>query len=368
MQAQKRDGWGLNRSVVPTARPSLPARPLLEVGGLRVVLRSAAARQHGLVAVDGVSFSLEAGRCLCLVGESGSGKSLLAYAVADLLPPAAHIESGHVIFQGVDRSSLGAMARRQQAGRDIGFVFQEPQTALNPVLTVGWQIAETARLAGRNAKDALTQAHAMLQTLQIRDPARILAAYPHQLSGGMKQRAVLAMALLLDPPLLIADEPTTALDVTVQADVLHFLRRRMQQTHGALLFITHDLDVAASLADDLAVMYAGRLVEWGPAPEVLNRPQHPYTQALLAARPRRARLADRSDRLTVLPGQVPLPGQGKWGCAFAARCRHATSACTLHRPELRAVAKPSTETCEVQAPFKGAEHAAACFLMSPGES
>lgn len=338
------------------------AAPALSVRDLHVALSSGGPHGRPASVVNGVSLDLHAGRCLCVVGESGSGKTLLAYAIADLLPPVAQVVGGDVLLHGNSLLSMAPGQRRALAGSEIGFVFQEPGTALNPVLTVGWQIAETARIRGHAPATARHAALQLLQQLQVRDAQRVLDAYPHQLSGGMKQRAVMAMALMLDPSLLIADEPTTALDVTVQAEVLQLLRQRMGRGDMSLLFITHDLDVAACLADDLAVMYAGRLVEVGPAEAVLGDPRHPYTQALIAARPRRARSLDRADRLGVLPGQVPAPGQAPAGCAFAPRCNQAEGLCRAERPALLCVA-PRADTAVLTDALTGLPHQAACVQL-----
>ena len=303
---------------------------LLEVDNLQTVLSTPAGPAR---VVDGVSFAIQPGEVVGLVGESGSGKTLTALSILRLVPtPPARIVAGRIVFNGeVDLLALPEGSLRHIRGRSIAMVFQEPMTSLNPVLTVGEQIAEVVRLhegAGRRAAKA--RAVEMLRHVRIPDPERRAREYPHQLSGGMRQRAMLAMALACRPRLLIADEPTTALDVTVQAQIVDLLRELQAEFNLSILWITHDLALLNGFAARLLVMYAGRIVEEGPAADMLRDPQHPYTAALLRAIPRgngRGR-----ERLEAIPGTVPDPGALPPGCAFAPRCARVMDRCHAAPP------------------------------------
>jgi oligopeptide/dipeptide ABC transporter ATP-binding protein len=310
--------------------------PLLRVRDLRIGF----ARPNGApgvgVAVEGVSFSLSRGKILCLVGESGCGKSVTALSLLRLLPsPPAMYLGGQVLFDGADMAGLSDRELRDIRGNRAGMVFQDPMTSLNPVMRVGRQMSEGLR-QHRNvsAQEAEQAALAMLERVDIADPAARLRDFPHQLSGGMRQRVMIGMALMCEPDLLIADEPTTALDVTVQQQILNLMRRLMDDSGSALLLITHDLGIVAQLADDVAVMYAGRIVELGPAPEVLARPAHPYTQGLLRARPG---ACPRGERLTTIPGSVPGLWSRPAGCAFHPRCPRSFEPCAKQEPPLVAL-------------------------------
>jgi oligopeptide/dipeptide ABC transporter ATP-binding protein len=282
--------------------------------------------------VDGVSFAVHAGEVLGLVGESGSGKTLTALSILRLVPnPPARIVGGRILLGEVDLLALPERALRHVRGRSVAMVFQEPMTSLNPVLTIGEQIAEVVRVhegAGRPA--ARNRAVEMLRRVRIPDPERRAHEYPHQLSGGMRQRAMLAMALAGRPRLLIADEPTTALDVTVQAQIVELLRDLQAELELAILWITHDLVLLSGFASRLLVMYAGRIVEEGPAGEVLHAPRHPYTEALLRAMPQ-GNGAGRAP-LETIPGTVPDPGALPAGCAFAPRCGRVMERCHAAPP------------------------------------
>ncbi|MGB7211379.1 MAG: ABC transporter ATP-binding protein [Gemmatimonadales bacterium] len=269
--------------------------------------------------VDGVSFSIGAGETLALVGESGCGKSLTALSLLRLVPPPGFIAAGSsVVFDGAEMLTRSPAELRAVRGRRIGMVFQDPLTSLNPVMTVGDQIAEGIVAHGLASKsEARARALALLQEVGIADPAERLDAYPHQLSGGMRQRVVLAIALACEPELLIADEPTTALDVTVQAQILETLDRLRRERGMALLLITHDFGIVAGRADRVAVMYAGQIIEEGTTPELFAHPSHPYTQGLLASVPR---MDGPVRRIEPIPGTVPLPGAWPAGCRFAPRC------------------------------------------------
>ncbi|MCV6585281.1 MAG: ABC transporter ATP-binding protein [Marinibacterium sp.] len=276
--------------------------------------------------VDGLSFDLMPGETLCVVGESGCGKSLTALALMGLLPtPPLRLTGGSARFAGRDLFAMSAPERRQIRGGDMAMIFQEPMTSLNPALRIGEQIAESVRRHSGASRDAARQrALEMLERVRIPAPHKRLDEYPHQLSGGMRQRAMIAMALANDPSVLIADEPTTALDVTIQAQILDLMRALQQQSRTALILITHDLGVVAEMADKVLVMYAGRAVEAGPAASIFRDPQHPYTIGLMSSMPS---LGTRTDRLVTIPGVVPPPNALPDGCRFAARCPFADAAC-----------------------------------------
>ncbi|MDZ5697424.1 ABC transporter ATP-binding protein [Chelativorans sp. M5D2P16] len=258
--------------------------PILQIDGLRVALPEGADRPFAL---DGLDLTVKAGEIVCLVGESGSGKSMAAGAVMRLLPePRVHIAGGRIRFEGEDLSQLSPAGMRSLRGRRMAMIFQEPMTALNPQKTVGWQIEEVLRIhTALSAKERRARVHEMLEQVHIPDPDSAINAYPHQISGGQRQRVMIAMALVLEPKLIIADEPTTALDVTTQLQVLKLIRELQARLGTGVLFITHDFGVVAEIADRVAVLKEGELVEQGPAREVLNHPRHPYTQALIAAVP-----------------------------------------------------------------------------------
>jgi oligopeptide/dipeptide ABC transporter ATP-binding protein len=302
---------------------------LLTVTDLRVSFPGPSGRVYP---VDGVSFSIGRGETLALVGESGCGKTLTGLSLLRLLPLSGQIESGSVIRLGeTDLLTLAAEPLRQMRGRRIGMVFQDPMTSLNPVLTVGDQIAEGIRAhQAVSRRDALARAEALLTEVGIADPAARLRSYPHQLSGGMRQRAMIAIALSGEPELLIADEPTTALDVTVQAQILELLDRLRTARGMAVLLITHDLGIVAGRADRVAVMYAGRLVEDGATVALFRHPAHPYTRGLFASVPR---MTGPREPLRPIPGLVPSPGQWPTGCRFRPRCPSAMDRCVDQPPE-----------------------------------
>jgi oligopeptide/dipeptide ABC transporter ATP-binding protein len=302
---------------------------LLEVVGLR----TAFALDDGEVrAVDGVSFTLDAGRVLGLVGESGCGKSMTALSLMRLVPPPGRIVAGRVLLDGRDLLTLSEREMRAVRGAGLGMVFQEPMSSLNPVFTVGSQIAEAVRLhraVGRHA--AWNRAVQLLGEVGIPEPARRAHDYPHQLSGGMRQRVMIAIAISCEPRVLIADEPTTALDVTIQAEILELLRALRERLGMALLLITHDLGVVAQQADEVAIMYAGRIVERAGVVDVFDRPLHPYTQALFRSMPG---VGGRRGRLTVIPGQVPDLRALPSGCSFRDRCPERIDECAQEVPPL----------------------------------
>ena len=302
--------------------------PLLEVEDLAVRFPTPGGE---LRAVDGVSFRVDAGEVLGLVGESGCGKSSVALALLDLVAPPGR-RSGRIVVRGEDVAAAGPRAFRRLRGRRIAMVFQDPMTSLNPYLRVGEQLAETASLRGAPRRTARERAGALLERVGLDEPGRRLDAWPHQLSGGQRQRVMLAMALLGEPELLVADEPTTALDVTTQAQILALLRELQRERGLAVLFITHDLAVAAGLCDRVAVMYAGRLVEEAPVGALFAGPAHPYTEALLACSPRTD--GPRRARLATIEGFPPRLAGPARACTFAARCRYVRAACHEGEPPL----------------------------------
>lgn len=304
--------------------------PLLTFRQLSV---SFAAEKQRVRAVQEVSFAIHAGQTVGVVGESGCGKSVTAMALMGLLPPqAARIDSGEILFDGQDLLRLKARNMADLRGNQLAMIFQEPMTALNPVLTIGEQLCEPLiRHLGETPKAAWRHATRLLSEVGLARADSLMNSYPHQLSGGMLQRVMIAMALSCQPKLLIADEPTTALDVTVQAQILRLLRDRAQARGMAMLLITHDLGVIAQMAQQVVVMYAGRVVESGPTAEILRQPQHPYTQGLIASRPVPG---ERRRRLYSIPGQVPDLAALPAGCAFADRCQRASAVCRQSIPAL----------------------------------
>jgi oligopeptide/dipeptide ABC transporter ATP-binding protein len=314
---------------------------VLEVRGLRTEFTT---DEGTFAAVDGVSFSVEAGRTLAIVGESGCGKSVTALSVMGLVPdPPGRIASGSVIFEG--RELVGAPARdlRDLRGNGMAMIFQEPMTSLNPAFTIGEQIVEGLR-RHRAIPRAAAEARAIDVLRQVRIPApeQRFHDYPHKLSGGMRQRAMIAMALACEPRLLIADEPTTALDVTIQAQILDLMRTLREETGTAVILITHDMGVVAEVADEVAVMYSGRIVEHGPVHSIFEEPQHPYTVGLLGSIPR---LDVRRARLASIEGQVPHPLARPPGCDFADRCPFSIDACRARVPPLAPVGDKHSSAC-----------------------
>jgi peptide/nickel transport system ATP-binding protein len=280
-------------------------------------------------AVIDVSFSVATGETLCIVGESGSGKSVTALSIIGLIPSPGRVMKGAVMFNGRNLVALAERELQQIRGAEIGFVFQEPMTALNPVITIGSHIEETLRVHGRaTRRTARTRAIELLDSVSIPEPQRRVSEYPHQLSGGLQQRALIAMALACGPKLLIADEPTTALDVTIQAQILELLQSMQQKLGLALLLITHDLGVVAGMADRVAVMYAGRIVEHAPVKDLFATPRHPYTQGLLGSIPGGAP----GSRLQAIQGTVPPLGSLPPGCSFTPRCPSRFEPCPTAHP------------------------------------
>ena len=313
---------------------------LLDVEGLSVTF---AGDEGAVRAVDGVSFSLKRGETLSVVGESGCGKSVTALAVMGLLPPKGVRRAGQIKFDDADLAGLDRAELAALRGARLAMIFQEPMTSLNPAFTIGDQITEAIRRHRNCTKaEARLRAIEMLRRVRIPAPERRFKEYPHKLSGGMRQRVMIAMALACDPELLIADEPTTALDVTIQAQVLDLMRKLRAETGTAIMLITHDLGVVAEMADRVIVMYAGQIVEEAPVAAIFARPEHPYTVGLLGSIPR---LDKTRGRLPAIEGTVPSPTAMPDGCRFARRCPFADARCEAETPPLRAITADHAARC-----------------------
>jgi peptide/nickel transport system ATP-binding protein len=303
--------------------------PLLSVRDLRVEFPT---RRGVLTAVDGVSFDIQPGEVLGVVGESGAGKSLTGAAIIGLLDPPGRIAGGEVRLKGERIDNLSPEALRRIRGRRIGMVFQDPLTSLNPLFQIGEQLTETIQIhTGMNAAQARERAVSLLVDVGIPAAERRIGAYPHQFSGGMRQRVVLALALAANPELIIADEPTTALDVSVQAQIIALMKRLCREHGVAIMLITHDMGVIAETADRVAVMYAGRIAEIGPVRDVIKQAHHPYTQGLMGSIPT---LTGSAERLTQIPGSMPRLTAIPPGCPYNPRCPHTFDRCRIARPEL----------------------------------
>ena len=318
--------------------------PLLDIRGLKTHFATDAGWLH---AVDGVDLSVHRGETVCVVGESGCGKSVTAMSVLKLLPmPPGRIIAGQILWQGRDLVSLPEGEMRRIRAKQIAIVFQEPMTSLNPVYTVGQQIAEVLRLQeGLNRRDAMDRAVEMLRLVNIPTPERRVRDYPHQFSGGMRQRVMIAMALSCNPQLLIADEPTTALDVTIQAQILELLAELKSRLGMSILLITHAMGVVAEVAQRVVVMYAGKVIEEATVEKLFANPRHPYTQGLIRSIPRIDLVATHKIRLEAIAGTVPKLINPPEGCRFAPRCKYASSACTQATPALREIAPGHKVAC-----------------------
>lgn len=316
------------------------SEPILDIRGLVTAFNT---RNGAIRAVDGISLSVKRGMTLGIVGESGSGKSMLSLSVMGLVPPPGRIAEGQVLFRGTDLTKLSPAKLRDLRGNRIAMIFQEPMTSLNPVHTVGFQIVEALR-AHRKESSARLKEEAIeaLRKVHIPSPERRFDEYPHQLSGGMRQRVMIAMALVCKPDLLIADEPTTALDVTIQAQILELLRDLQAETGMAIILITHDLGVVAQVADEVAVMYAGKIVERAPVSRIFQDPQHPYTIGLMGSMPR---MEEDVDRLVAISGVVPPPFRLPPGCRFNPRCPFAGSECRVEQPALASLTEAHAVAC-----------------------
>jgi peptide/nickel transport system ATP-binding protein len=324
-----------------TAPTPADQAPALSVSHMDVIYR---VRGQDRLALRDVSFQINRGESYGLVGESGSGKSTAALALVRYLPSNGRVSAGTVSINGLDPLSMGASALRHLRSHTVSMVYQEPGRALNPSIRVGRQIAEVFRIAGQSAEEATRSAEGMLRKVQISDPGRVMRRYPHELSGGMAQRAVIAMALATSPSLLILDEPTTALDATVEAEVLDLVAALRQEFDTSVLFISHNLAVIAKMCDRVGVLYAGELVEEGPARAVFENPRHPYTVGLLRCIPRRGQRKD-TDRLDTIPGFLPTPGLTVTACIFAPRCGLAQDRCRQEHPPFFAVDEVRTSRC-----------------------
>jgi len=329
------------------------AARVLDVKDLSTVFRT---RQGGIHAVNSVSFDLKPGELLGVVGESGSGKSVTMMSLIGLLPKDSAIVDGkHVMFNGRDLLRVDDDELRHVRGARIGFIFQDPMTSLNPVFTIGYQLMEPLRThLGLGKADARKRAAELLELVGIPDATRRLADYPHQFSGGMRQRVMIAMALACDPKILIADEPTTALDVTIQAQILALVKKLRQKLGMAIVWITHDLGVIAGIADRVIVMYAGQIVENAPVDELFANPRHPYTRALLETIP--SVRGERADKLRVIAGQPPILFGKPAACSFRDRCAHAFERCAMENPLLRDIGQGHLVACHADLPPRVAAH------------
>ncbi len=319
--------------------------PILVVKDLRTEFRT---RAGTVQAVSDVSFEVSPGETMALVGESGSGKSVTALSIMRLLDDTGSISNGSITFDGRDLASVSEREMREIRGREIAMIFQDPSTCLDPVFTIEDQLSETLRIHGYAKKQCRGRALELLRMVRMPDPETRLRSYPHQLSGGQRQRAMIAIALALDPKLIIADEPTTALDVTVQAQILDLLRDLQTETGTAIVFVTHDLGVVAEIADRVAVMYAGKIVEQGPVWHVLRSPKNPYTTALLRSMPGAAATANQ--RLSPIDGVVPSLTEMPTGCRFGPRCAHVWDHCVENDPPLVTVDIQRQSRCWLQVP------------------
>jgi oligopeptide/dipeptide ABC transporter ATP-binding protein len=337
------------------------ANPLLAVENLKTYFDTPRGTAR---AVDGVSFTVETGETLAIVGESGCGKSMTALSLMQLVPePAGYIEDGRVLFEGMDLLDYTWEQMREIRGRQIGMIFQEPMTSLNPVFTVGQQIVEaiTIHRTARGAK-ARQRAEELLARVGLPETAQILRQYPHELSGGMRQRVMIAIALANDPRLLIADEPTTALDVTVQAQILALIRDLQRERGMAVLLITHDLGIVAEIAERVAVMYAGQIVETAPTRALFREPRHPYTQGLFASLPARGR---RGQDLATLEGTVPQATAWPPSCRFQPRCPHRWETCLRQPPRYLQLEPERAVRCHLYDPEIADRPTASAVRVSP---
>jgi oligopeptide transport system ATP-binding protein len=321
--------------------PAAPPAHLLEVRDLTTTFNTDLGT---ITAVDGVSYDLDAGEALAIVGESGSGKTVAALSLIGLVPPPGSVEHGEVILHGRNLLDLSAARWRRVRGRKIAMIFQDPMTSLNPVLSIGSQVTESLTWhESLPAAAARSRAIELLELVGIPHPAERLSDYPHQLSGGQRQRLMIAMALSCDPSVLIADEPTTALDVTIQAQIIDLVEDLRRRLGMAIIWITHDLAVVAGLVDRVAVMYAGHIVEQAPVGEIFRRPRHPYTLGLLRSMP--SAMQSRSERLAAIPGHPPDPSQPTVGCPFAPRCAYVADRCHQELPPLVLKAPDHSSAC-----------------------
>lgn len=326
-------------------------KPVLEVEGLKTSFFT----DDGVVpAVDHVDFYIKPGEILGVVGESGCGKSVTSLSIMGLVPPPGKVVSGHIRFKGEELTKASERRMRQIRGNEIAMIFQEPMTSLNPVFTIGYQLIEGIRLHKNiSKKKARQQAIDILKLVGMPRAERVIDEYPHQLSGGMRQRVMIAMAMACEPEILIADEPTTALDVTIQAQILDLMKKLNEGLKTSILLITHDLGVVAEICDRIVVMYAGKIVEEGTTRTIFKNPQHPYTEGLIQSVPD---MRAKKDRLYSIPGNVPKPGTVQRGCHFAPRCRYAFDRCTTEDPQLFETEDGHQVRCFLHEKSRGSEH------------
>ncbi|PGY15749.1 ABC transporter ATP-binding protein [Bacillus sp. AFS031507] len=327
--------------------------PILRIKDLKVSFQSG---KKLVPAVDGISFELKDGEILGIVGESGSGKSVTSLAAMGLIPsPPGKIENGEIIFEGKDLKNISEKEWRKIRGNQISMIFQEPMTSLNPLFTIGNQLIEAIRLhTDLSKREAIVRSIELLKLVGIPRAEGILKEHPHQLSGGMRQRVMIAMAMACNPRVLIADEPTTALDVTIQAQILALMKDLNKKTNTTIILITHDLGVVAEICERVIVMYSGQIVEQGDVRTILKNPQHPYTKGLLKSVPD---LRGKKERLYSIPGTVPTPGSIQKGCRFAARCSEAFGQCQEETPDLYKTEKDEHEVrCFLQTLKKGSDN------------
>lgn len=326
-------------------------KPVLEVEGLKTSFFT----DDGVVpAVDHVDFYIKPGEILGVVGESGCGKSVTSLSIMGLVPPPGKVVSGHIRFKGEELTKASERRMRQIRGNEIAMIFQEPMTSLNPVFTIGYQLIEGIRLHKNiSKKKARQQAIDILKLVGMPRAERVIDEYPHQLSGGMRQRVMIAMAMACEPEILIADEPTTALDVTIQAQILDLMKKLNEGLKTSILLITHDLGVVAEICDRIVVMYAGKIVEEGTTRTIFKNPQHPYTEGLIQSVPD---MRAKKDRLYSIPGNVPKPGTVQRGCHFAPRCRYAFDRCTIEDPQLFETEDGHQVRCFLHEKSRGSEH------------
>lgn len=319
---------------------SAEPQALLEVRNLKTRFYTFA----GVVnAVDGVSFSVGRGEILGLVGESGGGKSVIGFSILGLIDPPGKVDDGEILFDGADLRKKSEKEMQDIRGKDIAMVFQDPMTSLNPLQTVGQQIDEMLRLHSElDAKARRARCIEMLTDVGISEAEKRLNNYPHQFSGGMRQRVVIAIAMIAGPQLIIADEPTTALDVTIQSQILKLMKRQVRERHASMILITHDLAVVSQMADQIVVLYCGKIVEQGPKQDLIGNPAHPYTQGLLGSIPK---LHGRQERLTQIPGTVPDVRNLPKGCNFRERCPYAQPRCAEEEPEQQGVGAGRSVAC-----------------------
>ncbi|MDN4494769.1 ABC transporter ATP-binding protein [Ureibacillus aquaedulcis] len=316
------------------------AEALLEIKDLKTYFHT----ENGVVpSVDGVSFSLKKGETIAIVGESGSGKSVTSLSIMGLIGSPGKIEGGEVLFEGQDLTTMSKRNMRKLRGNDIAMIFQEPLTSLNPLFTVGNQISESIRLHQKASKEeAKIKSIEMLKKVGIPRAEKVYSSYPHLLSGGMRQRVMIAMALSCNPKLLIADEPTTALDVTIQAQILQLMKNLTNENDTSIMLITHDLGVVAEMVDTVIVMYAGQVVEYTDVFTLFKEPKHPYTKGLLDSTPK---IHELKDELQSIEGTVPAPGTITQGCKFQTRCTRATAKCFVEEPELKELSSNHKVRC-----------------------